>query len=56
MHIASAVGCPVLGLFGSTTPDRTFPWGGAYLGKLGEWPSIDQVMEQVYNSFFSNRT
>ena len=56
MHIASAVGCPVLGLFGSTTPDRTFPWGGAYLGKLGEWPSIDQVMEHVYNSFFSNRT
>jgi ADP-heptose:LPS heptosyltransferase len=53
MHLAAAVGSPVLGIFGTTDPSRTFPWGGAYLGERGLWPSIDQVLEHVYNPLFS---
>ena len=27
MHIAAAVGCPVVSLWGSTAPERSAPWG-----------------------------
>jgi ADP-heptose:LPS heptosyltransferase len=31
MHIAAAVGCPVVSLWGSTAPERSAPWGFAGL-------------------------
>jgi lipopolysaccharide heptosyltransferase I len=31
MHIAAAVGCPVVSLWGSTAPERSAPWGYADL-------------------------
>jgi ADP-heptose:LPS heptosyltransferase len=29
MHLAAAVGCPVVSLWGSTAPERSAPWGFA---------------------------
>jgi len=29
MHIAAAVGCPIVSLWGSTAPERSAPWGNA---------------------------
>ena len=49
MHLAAAVGAPVLGVFGATDPKRTFPWGGNYIGELGKWPSINEVLRRVDN-------
>lgn len=49
MHIAAAVGAPTLGIFGTSNPSRTFPWGAHYIGKQGQWPSIDQVLDTFYN-------
>lgn len=48
MHIAAAVGAPTLGIFGTSDPSRTFPWGGQHIGKQGQWPSIDQVLDTFY--------
>jgi heptosyltransferase I len=31
MHIAAAVGCPVVSLWGATAPERSAPWGFAHL-------------------------
>lgn len=55
MHLAAAVGTNVLGIFGATDPNRTFPWGGNYIGELGKWPSIDDVLERVNNEAMKNR-
>jgi ADP-heptose:LPS heptosyltransferase len=38
MHIAAAVGCPVVSLWGSTAPERSAPWGFADLALHGEIP------------------
>lgn len=38
MHIAAAVGCPVVSLWGSTAPERSAPWGFADLALRGEIP------------------
>ncbi len=38
MHIAAAVGCPVVSLWGSTAPERSAPWGYAHLAMRGEIP------------------
>lgn len=38
MHIAAAVGCPVVSLWGSTAPERSAPWGFADLAMHGEIP------------------
>ncbi|MBI3758239.1 MAG: glycosyltransferase family 9 protein, partial [Deltaproteobacteria bacterium] len=38
MHIAAAVGCPVVSLWGSTAPERSAPWGYAELAIHGEIP------------------
>ncbi len=43
MHLAAAVGAPVLGVFGVSDPARTRPWGGAYVGGADRWPSLDEV-------------
>jgi len=36
MHIAAAVGCPVVSLWGSTAPRRSAPWGFADLAISGD--------------------
>lgn len=38
MHIAAAVGCPVVSLWGSTAPERSAPWGFAEFAIHGEIP------------------
>ena len=38
MHIAAAVGCPVVSLWGATAPQRSAPWGYAELALHGEIP------------------
>jgi len=38
MHIAAAVGCPVVSLWGATAPQRSAPWGYADLALHGEIP------------------
>lgn len=38
MHIAAAVGCPVVSLWGSTAPERSAPWGFADFAIRGEIP------------------
>ena len=44
MHLATAVATPCLGIFGPTTPGRTRPWNGHYVGGLsGQWPSWEDV-------------
>jgi ADP-heptose:LPS heptosyltransferase len=38
MHIAAAVGCPMVSLWGSTAPERSAPWGYDHLVLRGEIP------------------
>jgi heptosyltransferase-1 len=38
MHIAAAVGCPIVSLWGSTAPERSAPWGFADLAIKAEIP------------------
>jgi heptosyltransferase-1 len=38
MHIAAAVGCPVVSLWGATAAERSAPWGSADLAITGEIP------------------
>jgi len=38
MHIAAAVGCPVVSLWGATAPQRSAPWGYANLAIHGDIP------------------
>jgi lipopolysaccharide heptosyltransferase I len=38
MHIAAAVGCPVVSLWGATAPQRSAPWGYGDLALHGEIP------------------
>ncbi len=38
MHIAAAVGCPVVSLWGATAPERSAPWGFAELALRGAIP------------------
>ena len=38
MHIAAAVGCPVVSLWGATAPERSAPWGYAEFVIRGEIP------------------
>lgn len=44
MHIAACVGVTMLGLFGTSSPTRTRPWGGNFAGENGQWPSLEQVL------------
>ena len=43
MHLAAAVGAPVLGIFGVGDVARTRPWGGQYVGGSGSWPDLAEV-------------
>ncbi len=38
MHVAAAVGCPVVSLWGATAPERSAPWGFADLALTGAIP------------------
>jgi ADP-heptose:LPS heptosyltransferase len=38
MHLAAAVGCPVVSLWGATSPERSAPWGFAELAISAEIP------------------
>jgi ADP-heptose:LPS heptosyltransferase len=38
MHIAAAVGCPIVSLWGSTAPERSAPWSYADFAVRGEIP------------------
>jgi heptosyltransferase II len=46
MHLAAAVGVPVLGIFGLTEPGRTRPWSdlGQTVGDWNGWPSAQAVI------------
>lgn len=45
MHLAAAVGAPVVGVFGPGDPRRTRPWGTRALaiGGAGRWPGVKEV-------------
>jgi len=49
MHLAAAVGAPVVGVFGPGDPARTRPWGphAAWTGGAGAWPSVAQVLDEL---------
>jgi heptosyltransferase-2 len=49
MHLAAAVGAPVLGIFGVSDPGRTRPWGrsGAIVGNRNAWPTVQAVWESL---------
>jgi heptosyltransferase-2 len=49
MHLAAAVGAPVLGVFGPGDPARTGPWGpGAHaIGGAGRWPDVKAVATRI---------
>jgi heptosyltransferase II len=46
MHLAAAVGVPVLGIFGLTEPGRTRPWSdlGRTVGDWNGWPTAQAVI------------
>lgn len=47
MHLAAAVGTPVLGIFGVSDALRTRPWTarGATVGSSAGWPTVQEVVE-----------
>jgi heptosyltransferase-2 len=49
MHLAAAVGVPVVGVFGLTDPGRTRPWSptGVAVGSRHGWPQLKDVWEAL---------
>jgi heptosyltransferase-2 len=49
LHLAAAVGAPVLGIFGVSDPARTRPWGEAcaIVGDWHGWPTVQAVWETL---------
>ncbi len=49
MHLAAAVGTPVIGVFGVSGTERTGPWAldGETVGDAAGWPSVERVHERV---------
>jgi len=49
MHLAAAVGAPVVGIFGVSDPLRTRPWGpsGTSAGSWHSWPTVQAVVESL---------
>lgn len=48
MHMAAAIGAPVLGIFGISDPNMTRPWGGEYLGDQQRgWPTVKEVLQKL---------
>ena len=50
MHLASAVGASVLGVFGVTDPQRTSPLGGDVVGDQTAWPTVASVLALEHHS------
>jgi lipopolysaccharide heptosyltransferase I len=46
MHIAAAVGCPIVSLWGATAPERSAPWGFADFAMRGEIPCSPCYLRQ----------
>ena len=57
MHLAAAVGTPVVGIFGVGDPQRTRPWSptGIAVGSARGWPSVPDVLETVLSVCGSNQ-
>jgi heptosyltransferase-2 len=55
MHMAAAVGTPVIGVFGFGDPQRTRPWGGQFVGGIDGWPSLDTVLAVVEQTIYERR-
>lgn len=55
MHLAAAVGAPVVGIFGVTDPGRTRPWGGKYVGSAEGWPDLGTVLAACDDSSQDDR-
>jgi heptosyltransferase-2 len=49
MHLAAAVGVPVVGVFGLTDPGRTRPWSplGVAVGSRNGWPQVKDVWDAL---------
>lgn len=49
MHLAAAVGAPVVGVFGVSDPGRTRPWSprARTVGDASAWPPVDAVAAAV---------
>jgi heptosyltransferase-2 len=50
LHLAAAVNCPTLGLFGNSDPKRTAPANTQVLGEYGQWPNVLDVEKLLKNS------
>jgi len=50
MHLAAAVGAPVVGVFGVSDPGRTRPWSprARTVGDARAWPPVDAVAAAVF--------
>lgn len=49
MHLAAAIGAPVLGIFGVTDPQRTHPWAAHAhtLGSAHGFPTVNAVWDEL---------
>ncbi|MDQ5884273.1 MAG: heptosyltransferase [Pseudomonadota bacterium] len=47
LHMAAALNCPTIGLFGATCEKRTAPRRALILGHLGQWPDIETVFYHI---------
>lgn len=47
MHLACATNASVLGVFGTTEPRRTKPWGGEFAGNNRDWPTVGVCIDWV---------
>ena len=51
MHLASAVNCPTIALFGATEPARFAPLNVRVLGQYGQWAALGDVQEAMQALF-----
>lgn len=47
LHLAAAVNAYVLGLYGASSPQRVVPKNAKILGKLGMWPTLEEVYSVI---------
>ena len=47
LHMAAALPCSTIGLFGATCEKRTAPRQALILGHLGHWPDVETVFQQI---------
>lgn len=51
LHLAAAVQSSVLGLYGVSSPQRVAPKNAKILGKLGQWPTLEDVLHDIYRTY-----